>query len=78
MNTYGYNNKLYYRVEDLAEIADTTPRGDEHDAAVSRYVAALHAICGLRADAETEEQRARELRQAMAGVQAGTDAQQAA
>ena len=44
----GYNSKLYYRVEDLAEIADYTPRGPAHDAAVDRYVRALNAICAQR------------------------------
>lgn len=48
MSSFGYNHKLYYRVEDLAEIADTTPRGPRHDAAVDAYVRALHAICAQR------------------------------
>ncbi|MEV6219912.1 hypothetical protein [Nocardia sp. NPDC051833] len=48
MSSFGYNHKLYYRVEDLAEIADTTPRGPRHDAAVDAYVRALNAICAQR------------------------------
>ncbi|MFD6400770.1 hypothetical protein [Nocardia sp. NPDC060249] len=44
----GYSSKLYRRVEDLAEIADYTPRGPRHDAAVDDYVRALHSICAQR------------------------------
>ncbi len=48
MSSFGYTHKLYHRVEDLAEIADTTPRGPRHDAAVDAYVRALNAICAQR------------------------------
>ncbi len=58
----GYASHLYERVEDLAEIADWSPHGPKQDAAVNRYLDALHAICRLRGNHAVEHKAAAELR----------------
>ncbi|MFC4373324.1 hypothetical protein ACFO5K_04345 [Nocardia halotolerans] len=71
MSTFGgYNHKLYYRVEDLAEIADYTTRGPKQDAAVDRYLEALHAICAHRSNIEAEKKMGARIREIVASDRA--------
>lgn len=44
----GYASHSYERIEDLAEKADWTGRGEAFDQAITDYVQALHALAATR------------------------------
>ncbi|MFC4128868.1 hypothetical protein [Nocardia rhizosphaerae] len=64
---FGYHTRLYGRVEDLAEAADWAARGPAQDAAIDRYLQALHAVCRLRSETASERRAGAKILEIVAG-----------